>query len=288
MNQRLGIFLVFLAAMAWSTAGLFTRVVTTDAPTTLFWRSLTGGLCILAIYIFSRRTQRAATSRRAFRFSRGECVIALLSTLGMLCFISSFFYTTIANVSFVYGTMPLVTFALAFFILREKASLLSFTACALCAAGVAIILWGAQEFDDRVGILLACGMTFFMASLTIAAKYFPDADVIKTTYLSAFLGALLTAPFSSFGATPALDYFWLALYGFTNVGCGFGIYLMGVQRVTAVTAALVGLTEIPFAPVWAWLLFREEPGVNAVIGGAIILLATTAYLALKDRKPAAA
>ena len=52
MNQKLGITMVFIAAMAWSTAGLFTRVVSTDIPTTLFWRSLIGGLCVLLIYVF--------------------------------------------------------------------------------------------------------------------------------------------------------------------------------------------------------------------------------------------
>ena len=280
-DRRLGIVLVLVAAMAWSTAGLFTRVVSTDIPTTLFWRSLTGGLCVMAMYLC---TQKGETLRGAFRFSLGEFVVATLSTCGMLCFISAFFYTTIANVSFVYGTMPLVTFVLAFLVLKEKGDWVSFSSCVLCVAGVAIILWGSQRFDDVFGIVLALGMTFFMASLTIAAKYFPDANAVKATYLSGFLGALATVFFSSFGNILPVDYFWLTLYGLVNVGAGFGIYLLGVQRVPAVTAALVGLTEIPVAPVWAWLLFRENPGINALIGGAIILFATTVYLLMTSGK----
>lgn len=271
--------------MAWSTAGLFTRVVSTDIPTTLFWRSLIGGLCVLAIYLV---THKGETLRGALSFSRGEFVVGALSTCGMMCFISAFFYTTIANVSFVYGTMPLVTFALAFIVLKQKGDWVSFAACLSCAAGVAVILWGSQRFDDVFGIVLALGMTFFMASLTIAAKYFPDANMVKATYLSGFLGAFVTAFFSSFGDTLAVDYFWLALYGLANVGVGFGVYLLGVQRVSAVTAALVGLSEIPIAPVWAWLLFRENPGLNAVIGGAVILFATTAYLLMTRGKAAPA
>ena len=46
----MGNILVFLAAIAWSTAGLFTRIISTDFPTTLFWRSVTGGLSVLLIY----------------------------------------------------------------------------------------------------------------------------------------------------------------------------------------------------------------------------------------------
>lgn len=46
--------------------------------------------------------------------------------------------------------------------------------------------------NQKLGIGLAFAMTFFMASLTIAAKYFPTANVVKATYLSGFLGALAT------------------------------------------------------------------------------------------------
>ena len=282
MNQKLGILLVFIAALAWSTAGLFTRVVTTDIPTTLFWRSFIGGLCVLAIYLsMAHKDTRNASLREAFRFSSGEMVIGTLSTCGMIFFISSFFHTTIANVSFVYATMPMVTLILALIVLKEKVDWISFCACVLCVIGVAIILWGAQRFEDKFGIGLAFGMTFFMASLTIAAKYFPTANVIKATYLSGFLGALVVLPFSSFANILPSDYFWLSLYGLVNLGLGFGVYLVGVQHVTATTAALVGLSEIPIAPIWAYLLFDENPGLNTIIGGAVILLATTSYLVVQ-------
>ena len=303
MNQKHGITLVLIAALAWSTAGLFTRVVTTDIPTTLFWRSLLGGFCVLAVHWFIVQSKRTNVSTRAhpvrtpqlrnplcelFCFSRGEVVIGGLSTCGMICFISSFFYTSIANVSFVYGAMPLLTFLLALIVLKEKARIDSFAACALCIVGVAVMWRGVQKADDQFGILLSLGMTFFMASLTIAARFFPNANVVKATYLSGFLGALATLPFSSFAHTLPMDYFWLVLYGVVNVGLGFGVYLFGVQRVTATVAALVGIIEIPIAPVWAWLLFRENPGWHSLIGGAIILFATVAYLVMQSRRQGSA
>ena len=296
MNQKHGIPLVLIAALAWSTAGLFTRIVATDIPTTLFWRSLFSGFCVLAVHWFIVQSKRKTASARStqlrnplrelFCFSRGEMVIGGLSTCGMICFISSFFYTSIANTAFVYGTMPLITFILALLVLKEKAGVGSFAACALCIVGVAVVWGGVQNFDDRFGILLAFGMSFFMAAFTIAARFFPNANAVKATYLSGFLGALVILPFSSFTGTLPMDYFWLFLFGVVGGGFGFGVYLLGAQRVTATTAALVGIIEIPIAPVWAWLLFRENPGWNSLIGGAIILFATTAYLVMQANKRA--
>ena len=132
------------------------------------------------------------------------------------------------------------------------------TACVLSAIGVMFIMRGTQNFGDVIGLALAFGMTTFLAPLTVAVKYYPKADTIKATCLAAFLGALLVAPFASFGDTTESDYQWLFLYGFVNVGLGFAVYLVGVTKISAVAAALIALLEVLLAPIWAaWLLMRK-------------------------------
>jgi drug/metabolite transporter (DMT)-like permease len=282
-RQLTGAGLVLVAALAWSTAGLFTRVVSTDIPTTLFWRSLTGGLSVLLIYAWLTGVKDL---RSLFTFTSGDAVIALLSCLGMICFISAFFYTTIANVSFLYGTMPLVTLVFSVLFLRERPTLLALCCCLACAVGVATMIWGEQNFQHWAGALLAFGMTVFMAAVTVAAKYVPQANMVKAAYLSAFMSAVAVLPFASFAGTSSSDYLWLTLYGFVNVGLGFGVYLLGVLRISAIAAALIGLTEIPLAPIWALILFKETLLPQTVIGGAIILTAGVVYLISKHAKPA--
>jgi len=46
-SPLISVSLVFIAALSWSTAGLFPAVVTIGIPTTLLRRSLTGGAGIL-------------------------------------------------------------------------------------------------------------------------------------------------------------------------------------------------------------------------------------------------
>ncbi len=48
-EHRLGIALVVAAAIAWSTAPLFTRLLPYDSWTILFWRGLFGGGLIVAL-----------------------------------------------------------------------------------------------------------------------------------------------------------------------------------------------------------------------------------------------
>ena len=275
MKNRSGPFFILLAAFFWSTAGLFTRIVETDIPTTLFWRSFTGGIFVLVFYAIYAKTYNL---KKLASFSMGETVIAVLSTLGMLCFISSFFFTSIANVSFVYGTMPLVTYGFAIIFLKEKMSKVASCCCIAAAGGVAIMTAGNSELNDYFGLFLAFGMTIFMAALTVATKHFPEANTIKATYLSAFLGAAITLPLSGFVTTSNGDLAWLVIYGLVNVGLGFGLYLVGVTRTTAVSAALIGLIEIPLAPIWAFALFNESVGALIILGGTIIFLSAASYI----------
>ena len=275
MRNISGPLLILIAALSWSTAGLFTRLVTTDIPTTLLWRSITGGICVLLIYYAMNQKKPL---RNLFVFSFGEFWIAGLTTAGMICFISSFFFTTIANVSFVYGTMPLVTYFLSLIFLREKISAFSIVCCVASTLGMVIMTLGNAALNDYLGIALALGMTFFMAALTVATKFFPNADTTKATYLSAFLGALAVAPFATHTLLLTSDYVWLGLYGLVNVGLGFGVYLMGVSRVSALAAALIGLIEIPLAPVWAWMLFAEKTTGLVLIGGSLITTTAIVYI----------
>ena len=48
-NHRLGLALVALAALAWSSSGLFTRLISADLMTMLFWRGLFSGSAVMAL-----------------------------------------------------------------------------------------------------------------------------------------------------------------------------------------------------------------------------------------------
>ncbi len=222
--------------------------------------------------------KRAQNLGELVRFKFGEFIVATLSALGMMCFISAFFYTSIANVSFVYGAMPLVTMLMAWVVLRDPVTSVGIIATILSGLGVGVLVWGGQHFGDFLGLGLAFLMTFFMGAVTVAAKFFPDADAMKSAYLSGFIAALLVFPFSQSGSASSHDLVWLALYGLVNVGLGFGVYLLGVSRISAVAAALIGLSEVPLAPIWAFALFDEQISFHMIAGGCLIVTASVIYI----------
>jgi EamA domain-containing membrane protein RarD len=61
-QHRLGVALVVAAAVAWSTAPFFTRLLPFDSWTILFWRGLFGGGLIAAILVLMQGRAAAGSS----------------------------------------------------------------------------------------------------------------------------------------------------------------------------------------------------------------------------------
>jgi drug/metabolite transporter (DMT)-like permease len=280
MNTRqhfwLGVLLLLLAALSWSTAGLFPKVVSTDMATTLFWRSLLGGLTVLVLsLLLDRRPQRAPF----WRLSAVEWGFSFFTAVAMISFVSAFYFATVADVTFIYGAFPITTLVLSAWLLKTGIARVDVVCATGVALGVVLILQGQPSLQSALGSLLSLVAVVMFALETVGAKRFPQVDMIKITYVGGFVAALMVMPFASFTGTSNTDLAWLWLYGFLNIGVGFGCFLLGVRRVPTVLASLICMIEIPLAPLWAFGLFGETVARDSLIGGAVIVAAVLANLA---------
>jgi hypothetical protein len=80
----MGLALVAAAAVAWSTAPFFTRLLPFDSWTILFWRGLFGGGSITAFLLL---TQGRAGLVSLISLGKRGWLVASLSTIGMVSFI---------------------------------------------------------------------------------------------------------------------------------------------------------------------------------------------------------
>ena len=276
-NLWLGILLIALAALSWSTAGLFPRIVSTDVFTTLFWRSTLGGASVLlAQAVFNKRGEWSSL----WRLTRAEWLMSIASSGAMVCFIAAFFFTSVADVVFIYSAFPILTLLLSALLLRTAVGRMDVLCTLTVIIGMGVIVWGQTSLHSLLGAGLSLTATLLFALITIGIKRYPQAEMVKVTYVGAFIAALAMAPFFNFGTTSTHDLLWLWLYGFLNVAVGFGLYLLGVRRIKAVLASLVCMIEIPLAPLWVYALFGEQVSQQSLLGGGVIVSAVLVNVAL--------
>jgi drug/metabolite transporter (DMT)-like permease len=273
-QRRTGIILVVAAAVAWSTAPFFTRLLPFDSWTILFWRGLFGGGLIAAILVLTRGR---AGLLDLVRMGNSGCLVASLSTLGMVSFIPALQLTSVSNVAVIIATGPFVAAALAWIWLREAARLRTLLASLVAFCGVAIIVGNAHAGSDIVGIALACFMTVAIAGMTVAVRRHKNTPMVAAAALSNVLGSIVSIPFAqSITSVTARDLFVLAMFGFLQVALGLSLFVLGSRRLPSGQATLIATLETPLMPFWVWLAFAEVPALRVLIGGALVMGAVIA------------
>jgi drug/metabolite transporter (DMT)-like permease len=273
-QRRTGIALVIAAAVAWSTAPFFTRLLPFDSWTILFWRGLFGGGLIAAVLVL---TQGRTGLRDLAMMGKSGWLVASLSTLGMVCFIPALQLTSVSNVAVIIATGPFVAAALAWIWLREAARLRTLLASLVALCGVAIIVSDAQASSDIFGIGLACLMTLAIAAMTVAVRRHKNTPMVAAAALSNLLGSLVSIPFAqSITAVTGADVFVLAMFGFFQVALGLTLFLLGSRLLPSGQASLIATLETPLMPFWVWLAFQEIPALRAFVGGALVIGAVMA------------
>jgi drug/metabolite transporter (DMT)-like permease len=269
-SHSLGTILVIVSAVAFSTAGYFTRLVAVDVWTMLFWRGLFGGLLILG-YIVA--TQHRKTGAAFTAIGPRGLAAAACSTIATICFITALRTTTVADVTVLYATAPFIAAVLAWVWFGERPVAMTLAASTVALAGVAIMCGAAFSAGNSLGDALALAMTALMALMMVIVRGSRTVSMVPASCLSAFACSILVLPLAHPIAVTLHDLTLLALFGTSQFGLGLLLLTLGTRLMPASRASLLSNLELPFAPLWVWIAFGELPGIATYVGGSIICVA---------------
>lgn len=280
-ERGLGIALVVSAAIAWSTAPFFTRLLPFDPWTILFWRGVFGGSLISVFLVLM---QGRGALRQLVAPGRGGLLVASLSTLGMVSFIPALQMTKVMNVAVLISTQPFVAAALAWLWLGEAVTWRTLIASLVAFGGVAITVGGIEAGADVGGVALSCFMVLAISAMTVVIRRYQETSMVAAAALSNFLGSLVSLPFAhDLVHIDSANLAILAMFGCFQVALGLTFYMLGSRLLPSSLASLIATLETPLMPFWIWIAFREIPAVHALVGGALVIGAVVADIAVDAR-----
>jgi drug/metabolite transporter (DMT)-like permease len=279
-----GILLTACAAALWSLAGYFTRAIEADTMTLLFWRSTLATVWIVG-YLALREGRQSLKAVSAMPW-QGWLYVGLTG-LSMLLFLTSMRHTSIARVSVIYATVPVITALLAYALFRERLRPAAMVAGAFVVVGV-IIMSAPDGSGHLSGDLEALGMTIGFALMTIISGRYKAIPALQVTAISTLLTALASLPVARPAATSATDLVLISLFALTALAIAPVVFFRGARLLAPAETSLVGTIETPLAPLWVWLAFGETPTGRTLIGGLIVMAAVIGYLYTGLRRQKAA
>jgi drug/metabolite transporter (DMT)-like permease len=269
-RHRLGVILVLLSAVVFSTAGLFTKGVAAGAWDIIFWRGLFG-----TMFTFAYVTWRGSFTSEFMRMGKSGWAAAIVGASGTAAYIPAFKFTTIANVSLIYAATPMVSALLAWWLIGEKARKAVLVASLISLIGVCVIVWGSIGGLHFTGDLLACYMVLAMGMGFVVYRKFPKTPAAGPSAFSSILlmpiALAIGRPFENTKSEILIMIAFGLVFAIASITLS-----EGAKRLPAAETSLLSILEVVFAPLFAWALFSEFPASATFAGGALILVSVLA------------
>ena len=276
LTHSRAVALMVLVTLMWSTAGVVTRhLESARSFEVTFWRSFFTVLSLLVILsIWQGRMvfSRIRSGGRALWLS-GVCWSVMFTA-----FMVALTKTSVTNVLVTMSIGPLLTALLARVFIGHRIASRTWLAIALAGAGIAWMYAGQMNLSGQLtGTLVALLVPLAAASHWTVVQYSrqhgKNVDLVPAVLVGAVISAVVTLPLSlPFSATPH-DLGLLAALGLFQLAipCVLSVLCAGVLKAPEVS--LLGLLEVIFGILLAWVGAGEAPGANVLAGGALVIAA---------------
>jgi len=263
------------AALLFSTGGAAIKAAEFTGWQIASFRSGFAALTLLLI---------APASRRGW--TRHTVLVGCAYAACLTLFVLANRLTTAANTIFLQSTAPLYVLILAPWLLQERVRRRDVGFMVVVGLGLMLVFLGvdrpaATAPDPERGNLLAVVSGFFWALtvcglrwLTARPERGSPVAAVASGNLTAFLVTLpLALPLEPHSL---VDWSVLLYLGVFQIALAYVLVTSAISHIPALEASMILLLEPALNPIWAWLMQREVPGLWALVGGALILGATTA------------
>jgi len=239
--------------------------------------SFRSGVAALAILLLTPAARRGWSVRAVLvGFAYAAC---------LTLFVLANRLTTAANTIYLQSTAPLYLLVLGPWLLKERVRRQDTALMAAVGVGLALFFVGAQTPvatapDPVTGNILALVSGFFWALTVCGLRWMGSVEgghgavvAVVSGNLTAFLVSLPMA--LPLGPHAPVDWVVIVYLGVFQIALAYVLVTSGLRHIPALEASLILLIEPVLNPVWAWLFQGERPGAWALLGGGIILGATT-------------
>ena len=285
MSHGRAVWVMVTAALLWSIAGVVARhLQAAQGFEVTFWRSAGNAVSLVVLLVGLRGAKPLWHALR--HGGRTLWLSGLCWSVMFTAFMMAITLTTVANVLVTMALSPLLTALLARVALGHRLPVRTWGAIVAAGAGIAWMYAGELRTGDArhwAGIGVALGVPVAAAvNWTVLqhdklrARGGPGTDYMPAVLIGAALSALFTlGPSLPFEAT-GRDIAMLTALGLVQLAIPCLMAVAAARVLSAPEMALLGLLEVIFGVLWAWLGAGETPAAAVLVGGSLVLGALVA------------
>lgn len=258
------LLLLAVTATLWSLGGLLIKSVDTNPL------AIAGSRSAIAVVLFLLVLKKP---KLTWSFAQIGAALAYAAT--SILFVTATKTTTAANAVLLQFTAPIYVALFSAWLLKEKTKLLDWITIFLVMGGMVLFFLDNLSTKSMLGngIGAVSGVTF--ALFIIFMRMQKDGSPLESVLLGNIITAAIGLPFLTQAVPDTSGWLYLMILGIVQLGIPYILFSKAIKHVTALEAILIPVIEPLLNPVWVFLLLGEAPGLLAMLGGFIVLLAVT-------------
>jgi len=280
-NQKKGSFLAFVAVMLITPDSIFIRLTNIETWGMLFYR---GAIPFLFVSIGLIFFYKKNIFKALIAIGYPGIFYVLSFSVCNITFIISIQNTNVANTLVMIAMAPMLSAILGSIFLKEIPDSKTWIAIIITLISVTYIFHDSIEMGNFYGDLFGIITAFGLACNAVIARYAKNRDLVP----SAVIGKLCVAIFALFFVESFTlvekDIIIVPLMCIMCVAIPFVLVTIAPRFIPAEEVNLFFLLETIIGPFWVWLIIKEQPSIETIQGGTIIILTIAIHSFLKLKK----
>ncbi len=280
-DQKKGSLLAFVAVMFITPDSLLIRLSDIETWGMLFYRGAIPFVIVLVgLLLFYRQNFINAF----LKVGTVGIFYAISFSICNITFIVSIQNTNVANTLIMVALAPMLSAILGAIFLKEMPSKGTWIAIFITFLAALFIFYDSLQvgnlFGNIMGFITAAGL----AVNAVLIRYAKDRDLLP----SAVMGKLGVAVFAFFFVENfnlnGTDQIYIPVMCIICVALPFVLVTIAPRFIPAEEVNLFFLLETIIGPIWVWLVVKEQPTLETIIGGAVIIITLGIHSFIKLRE----
>jgi len=280
-NQQKGSLLAFIAIIFITPDTLLIRLSNIETWGMLFYRGAIPFFVVLLGLIFFYK-------KKFFNAFLNVGWTGIFYTISFsicnITFLISIQNTNVANTLVMIAIAPMLSAILGGIFLKEVPSKKTWIAIIVTFSAVFYIFYDSLQIGNILGDLMALITATGLAVNAVLIRSAKDRDLLPAAIMGKGCVALFALFFVESFALNGKDLLYVPLMCIMCVAIPFVLVTIAPRYIPAEEVNLFFLLETILGPIWVWLVIKEEPSLETIFGGSVIIItiAIHSYLKLKN------
>ena len=268
-NQKKGMILAFTGIMFITPDSLFIRLANVESWNLIFYR---GFIPFIVVFIGLLIIYKTKLINELINNGWHGFAYACVFTITNIVFVISIENTNVANTLIMIALAPMLSAIISLIFLKENPDQKTWVAIIITTLSVIYIFYDALDAGDFLGNFLGLVCATGLAVGAVIIRSAKKISLVPSAMLGKLMVALIALFFANQLKLEGYDLTIIPLMCIMCVAIPFVLITLAPRYITAPEVNLFFLLETILGPVWVWMVIHEQPSIETITGGIVIIV----------------